>query len=125
MASNAYANAMGDQARSMSFLDLGDEMTALQRQTLGAYQQWNREWLSYMQSEIDLWANLARQLSAAGSVPEAFEAYAKCLSQQMHMTAEQGQHLFNDYQKIGQRVTKSMATPVAGRRQRRSSPRRD
>jgi hypothetical protein len=126
MASKAHANVMGDQARSMPFLDMGDGMIALQREALGACQQWNREWLSYMQSEIDLWADLARKLSTAGSVPEAVEAYGKCLSQQMHMTAEQGHHLFNDYQKLSQNVTKSVATPVAGRRQRRtSSARRD
>src|SRR5262245_51009133 len=115
MASNAYSNVVGDQARSMPFLDMGDGMIALQRETLGACQQWNREWLSYMQSEMDLWADLARKVATAGSVPQAMDAYAKTLSQQMQMTAEQGQHLFNDYQKISHKVTKSAATPVAQR----------
>src|SRR5262245_27472644 len=113
MASNAYPNVMGDQARSMPFLDMGDGMIALQRETLGACQQWNRELLSYMQSEIELWSDLPRKVATAGSVPQAMEAYAKTVSQQMQMTAEQGQQAINDYQKISHKLTKPAATPVA------------
>jgi hypothetical protein len=45
----------------------------------------------------------------------------KCLSQQMQMTAEDGQRLFDGYQKITQRVTKSIAMPDAIRKQGKSS----
>ena len=59
----------------------------------------------FMQSEMALWADLGSKLVSTRSVPEAFEAYAKCLSQQMKMTVEDGQHLFNDWKQAAQRIT--------------------
>jgi hypothetical protein len=49
------------------------------------------------QSELALWSDLAKKLVATRSVPEALEAYGECVSAQMKMTAEDGQHLFNDW----------------------------
>jgi hypothetical protein len=121
MASNEYMNAVGEQAHAMPFLSMGAAAIALQQETLEACQQWNRDCLAYMQSEAALLADLARKLTTAASVPEAVDAYAKYLSQQMQMNAEQGHHLFNGYRKISQRVTKSVATPVVSRKERRSS----
>jgi hypothetical protein len=54
---------------------------------------------------IALWADLGSKLVSTRSVPEAFEAYAKCLSQQMKMTVEDGQHLLNDWKQAAQRIT--------------------
>jgi hypothetical protein len=112
---------MGEKPGLMPFLFAGDTQIALQREILEAYEQLNRAWLARVQSEVALWTDLATKLTAAGSVPEALEAYMKCLSQQMQMTAEDGQRLFNGYQKITQRVTKSLARPVEVRRQSKSS----
>jgi hypothetical protein len=61
-----------------------------------------------MQSEAALWSDLAKKLVATRSVPEALEAYGECLSAQMKMTAEDGQRLFNDWQQVTQKVTKSL-----------------
>jgi len=58
-----------------------------------------------MQSEMALWADLGSKLVSTRSVPEAFEVYAKCLSQQMKMTVEDGQHLLNDWKQAAQRIT--------------------
>jgi hypothetical protein len=39
---------------------------------------------------------------------EAFDAYAKCVAQQMKMTAEDGQRLLKDFQYMTQKVTQSL-----------------
>ena len=48
------------------------------------------------------------KLTAIRSVPEAFEAYTKCVTKRMQMTAEDAQRLFNDCQQITQKITKSL-----------------
>jgi hypothetical protein len=55
-----------------------------------------------------LWSELATKLTATRSVPEALEAYTKCVSQRMQMTAEHGQRVFKDCQQITQKITKSL-----------------
>jgi len=80
----------------------------MQNELLEACQQASRHWLDRMQSEMALWAELGPKLVSTSSVPEAFEAYAKCVSQQMKMTAEDAQHLLNDYQQMTQKITQSL-----------------
>ena len=81
------------------------QTTAMQKELLEAWQQANRYWADRMQSEMALWTDLASKLVSTRSVPEALEAYAKCVTQQMKMTAEDGQHLLNDWQQVAQRIT--------------------
>ena len=81
------------------------QTTAMQKELLEAWQQANRYWADRMQSEMALWADLASKLVSTRSVPEALEAYAKCVTQQMKMTAEDGRHLLNDWQQVAQRIT--------------------
>ena len=81
------------------------QAVTIQKELIGAWQQANRYWADRMQSEIALWADLGSKLVSTRSVPEAFEAYAKCLSQQMKMTVEDGQHLLNDWKQAAQRIT--------------------
>jgi hypothetical protein len=40
-----------------------------------------------MQSEVAWWSDLATKLAAPRTVPEAFETYAKCVSERMKMAA--------------------------------------
>jgi hypothetical protein len=61
-----------------------------------------------VQSDVALWSELATKLTATRTVPEALEAYSKCVSQRTQMTAEDGQRLFNDCQQITQKLTKSL-----------------
>ena len=61
-----------------------------------------------MQSEIALWADLGSKLAKTRSVPEAFEVYGKCVSQQMKMTAEDAQHLLSDCQLVTQKFMGSL-----------------
>ena len=49
------------------------------------------------------------KLTATRSVSQALEAYTKCVSKRMQMTAEDGQRLFNDCQQITQKLTKSLS----------------
>ena len=85
----------------------------MQKELLEAYEQASRAWLARVQSEVALWSELATKLTATRSIPEALEAYSKCVSQRMQMTAEDGQRLFNDCQQITQKITKSLTNGVA------------
>src|SRR5215471_11392856 len=105
-------NMAASSTAAQSFLKPGQERVqaalALQKELLETYERASRDWLARMQSEAALWSNLAKQLVATRSVPEALEAYGECLSAQMKMTAEDGQRLFNDWQQVTQKVTKSL-----------------
>ena len=59
------------------------EQEKRQKELLDACQQVGRYWLDRTQSEIALWANLGAKLSTTRSFPEGYEAFAKCVSQQM------------------------------------------
>ena len=95
MASKNSTSSTGD--KSGSIFNIGQERaeaaTALQKELLEAYEQASRAWLARVQSEVALWSELATKLTATRSVPEALEAYSKCVSQWMQMTAEDGQRL--------------------------------
>jgi hypothetical protein len=78
---------------------------SMQKELLEACQQTSRHWVDRMQSEMALWTGLGSKLVSTRSAPEAFDAYAKCVSQQMKMTAEDGQHLVSDCQQVIQRLT--------------------
>ena len=83
------------------------QATATQKELLNAYDQAIRHWTDRTQSEMTLWTNLGSKLTTTRSVPEAYEAFGKCVSQQMKMTAEDAQRLLNDYQQMTQKVTQS------------------
>ena len=75
-----------------------EQAAATQKELLDAYGQAARHWLDRMKSEMALWASLGSKLANTRSVPEAFEVYGKCVSQQIQMTVEDTQRLFNDCQ---------------------------
>jgi len=53
---------------SMPFLNLGNEQTeamlSMQNELLDAYDQSSRAWLARVKSEVELWSDLAKRLSA-------------------------------------------------------------
>jgi uncharacterized protein (DUF885 family) len=108
----ATSTVSASKADPMPFFNVGQERAeaavTLQKELLEAYEQASRAWLARVQSEVQLWSDLAAKLTAARSVPEAMEAYTKCVSQQMQMTAEDGKRLLDDCQKITQRIAKSL-----------------
>ena len=83
------------------------EQEKRQKELLDAYEQASRHWIDRTQTEMALWANLGSNLTTTRSPYEGYEALAKCISQQMKMTAEDAQHLLNDYQQMTQKVTHS------------------
>ena len=95
-----------------AFLNWGQERTeaalALQKDLLAAYDEASRTWLARVQSEVALWSDLATKLGATRTVPEALEAYAKCVSQRMKMAADDGRLLADEAQQIAQKITKSL-----------------
>jgi len=98
---------------SMQFLNLGTEQTeamlSMQKELLDACDQSSRAWLSRVKSEVDLWSDLAKKLSATQSVPDAVGAYQQCVAQRMQMAAEDGRRLYDDCQKITQTITRSLS----------------
>jgi Phasin protein len=94
------------------FLNWGQERTgaalALQKELLASYEQVNRAWLARVQSEIALWSDLATKLTATKTLPEALEAYAKCVSERMKMAADDGRLLADEAQQIMQKITKAL-----------------
>jgi hypothetical protein len=83
-------------------------MLNLQKELLETYEQVSRAWLDRVQSEAELWSRLGAKLTTTRSVLEAMEAYQKCLTDQLQMTAEDGKRLFDDCQKIGQKIVGSL-----------------
>ncbi len=93
--------------------ELGREQTAamigMQKELLDAYEQASRAWLARAKSEAELWSDLAAKLSASKTFPDALGAYQECVSQRMQMTAEDGRRLFDECQKITQKITQSFS----------------
>ena len=98
---------------SMRFPNLGKEQTeailSMQKELLHAYDQSSRAWLARVKTEIDLWSDLAKKLSATQSVPDVVGAYQQCVAQRMQMAAEDGRRLYDDCQKITQTITRSLS----------------
>jgi Phasin protein len=84
-----------------------DAMLGVQKELLEAYEQASRAWLARVKSEMDLWSEVGAKLAAARSAPEAMSVYQECVGQRMQMAAEDGRRLFDECQKITQKITRS------------------
>jgi hypothetical protein len=87
----------------------GDAALQIQQELLAAYDHASRAWLARVQSEVDLWSDLASKLLATRSVPEAMTTYQKAVAQRLKMAAGDGQHLADECQEIMGKVTRSLA----------------
>jgi Phasin protein len=85
-----------------------DALANLQRELLEAYEQAGRTWLARVQSELELWSQLAAKLPTTRSLPEAMQAYQEYMTQRMEMAADDGRRLSEDCQKIMQKITTSL-----------------
>ena len=79
---------------------------------LSENEQASRSWLSRVNSEIALWSELATKLSPTRSIPEVLEVYQRCAAQRMQLAVEDGQRLFDECQRITQRITQANAQQV-------------
>jgi Phasin protein len=82
--------------------------TALQKEFLHAYEKASHAWVARVQSEVAMSSDLATKLAAARTAPEALEAYSKCVSQRMHVAAEDGRRLFDEGQQVTQKINRSL-----------------
>ena len=106
---DATASQAGKQAMP-PFVNWGqsDAAMAVQKAFLESYEQANRSWLA----RGSLWSDLANKLSSTHSVPEAFEAYSKCVSQRMQMATEDARQLVDESQQLMQKVTHSLGNKL-------------
>jgi hypothetical protein len=86
-----------------------DGMINMQKELLAAYEQASRAWLARVKSEVDLWSEFAAKLGSTQSVPEILQTYQKCVAQRMQMAAKDGRQLFEECQKITQKIGRSMS----------------
>ena len=89
-----------------------DAAMAVQKAFLESCDQASRNWLTRMQSEVSLWSDLANKLSTTQSVPEAVEAYSKCVSQRMQMAAEDARQFVDESQHVMQKITHSLGNKL-------------
>ena len=96
-----------------TFLRLGREQTEatfkIQKDVLEAYEEASRAWLGRVQSEVELWSQLAGRLAATRSIPEALEAYQESVAQRMQMAAEDGKRMSAECREIMNRVAGSLS----------------
>jgi hypothetical protein len=96
----------------MSIFNFGKENTEatlnIQKELLDAYEQASRAWLARVQSEVDLWSQLATKLTSTRSVPEALGAYQESVAQRMQMAAEDGRKLSEEGGEILRKITQSI-----------------
>ena len=81
----------------------------LQKELIDTYEQAGRALLRRVNSEIAFWSELATKLSATRSIPEALGVYQKCAAQRLQMAVEDGQRLFDECQRITQKITQAEA----------------
>jgi len=67
----------------------------MQKGMLDALGEFNHDWSERAAAEVQLVSNLANNLAAARSVPEAAAAYQEWMSRRMEMLAEDGRRLLS------------------------------
>ena len=112
------------------FVNWGQNQTEtalnLQKAILESCEHASRAWIDRVQSEISLWSDLASKLSSTKSVPdlaselstksvpEALDAYTKCVSQRMQMAADDGRKLAEEAQQLTQKFAQSLGNGRPG-----------
>ena len=112
MASQPKEAAASPNAGAESLLKLGREQTEatfkIQKDVLEAYEEASRAWLARVQSEVELWTQLAAKVTTTRSIPEALSAYQESVAQRMQMAAEDGKRLSDDCQQIMAKISGSL-----------------
>ena len=114
MASKETTGSQSAKAGTPPFLNWGqtDAAMAVQKAFMESCDHVSRSWLARMQSEVSLWSDLANKLSTTQSVPEAVEAYSKCVSQRMQMAAEDARQFVDESQQMMQKITHSLGNKL-------------
>lgn len=93
-------SSVSDGTAPMAFLSFGATAVGLQRELLHAYQRLSRIWLERLQVEAALWTRLVSDLASSKSDTDMLKAYTDHMTRQFRMTAEDGRHVFSDYQEF-------------------------
>jgi hypothetical protein len=100
-----------NQIGTLPFLNVGQERMeaalALQKELLESYGRASRAWLARFQTEIAIWSGLGKTV-AGRSIPEVVQAYGECVSEQIKMSAEDAQRVFDDWRELTEKVTRSL-----------------
>jgi hypothetical protein len=112
MAQQSAEGPAAAAAGGESLLKLGREQTEatfkIQKDVLEAYEEASRVWLARVQSEVELWSQLASKLATTRSIPEALGAYQESVAQRMQMAAEDGKRLSDECREIMGRIAGSL-----------------
>jgi vacuolar-type H+-ATPase subunit E/Vma4 len=84
-----------------------DVMLKAQQAVLETYVQMSRAWISRVQSEVDLWNELAAKMAATRSFPEAVEICQESMRQRIKMIADDGRRLLGNGQEVVDKLTRS------------------
>jgi hypothetical protein len=87
----------------------------LQSDLLDAYAQLGRAWIARAHKEMELWSQLASNLAASRSVPEALELYQACVSQRLQMAMDDGVRFVEDWQGLTAKLTRSLSMGTSGK----------
>jgi hypothetical protein len=96
----------------MAFLSFGKTAAGLQKDLLQTYQRLNRIWLERMQVEVALWSRFASDLASSKSNEDILEACTDHIARKFKMSAEDGCHIFSDYQEMARKFA-GEDTPAA------------
>jgi len=112
MTNNNPQTSTQPETNLISLFSFGGErseaLLSVQKELLEAYEQSMRAWIARAQAEASLWSGLPAKLAGSENVLKALEAYGDCVSQQMQMSVEDGQRLFNDCQQLVGKVAGSL-----------------
>jgi len=101
-AAHEYPANFSDGA-PMAFLSFGKTAVGLQKDLLEAYQRLNRIWLERLQVEVALWTRFASDLASSKSNEDILEACSDHIARKFKMSAEDGRHIFSDYQEMARK----------------------
>ena len=104
MAQQHSADAPQNPAVPMAFLSFGETAVGLQKELLRAGQRLNRIWLERMQVEVALWTRLVSDLASSKSEADFMKAYTDHITRQFRLNAEDGRHIFHDYQEMARKI---------------------
>jgi hypothetical protein len=95
-------------------LDFLPAMMDMQREVFEGFEQVNRDWLAWLESEIKLTFDFASKLTEARSVPDNATAWQVCATRQFVLLAENGLRFFADGQKLIEAGTRylSKVSPI-------------
>ena len=101
----------GPRTNAVPFFNFGSEtseaLVSAQKILLESYEESMRTWFARVQTEASLWSELPAKMAESGSIAKALEVYSDCVSQQMQMSVEDGQHFMDDCRRMARKVATS------------------